>query len=218
MPSLEDHIIEESLAFARKKMKGLHSSHGWDHVERVITLAENLCASEPSADTFIVRTSAILHDIAREQEDSENGALCHAREGSSLAREFLTGLGLDINRTEHISDCIRTHRFRNSEKPATIEARILYDADKLDSIGATGIGRAFLFSGEIGARLHNPDNNVEGTGAYTSEDTAYREYMVKLRNVRERMLTRRGRELAEERHSFMEIFFTRLKREISGEL
>ena len=82
--------------------------------------------------------------------------------------------------------------------PETTEAKILFDADKLDSIGAVGIGRAFLFAGEVGARLHNKDRDLSPTKPYTKEDTAYREYMVKLRHSREKMLTKEGRRIAED--------------------
>lgn len=210
-------IIEEACAFARARMKKFHSSHGWDHVERVMRLAEIIRESEPSADPFITEAAATLHDIAREDENSAAGNICHARRGSIVALEFLTEKGVDKDRALHISDCILTHRYRDETPPASIEAKILYDADKLDSIGAVGIGRAFLFSGEIGARLHNTEIDVTKTEAYTDEDSAYREYMFKLRYIRDRMLTPRGKELAEERHHFMEIFFERLEREIKGE-
>ena len=205
------------MLFARDRMRRLHSSHGWDHVERVVRLALHIAATEPSADPFIVHASALLHDIARREQDESVGAVCHAETGSGLAYDFLVAQGLDGERAEMIRHCVLTHRFRNDRAPESVEARILYDADKLDSIGAVGIGRAFLFSGEVGARLHNTDGAVHLTEAYSSEDTAFREFTVKLRHVRDRMLTAEGRRLAEERHEFMEEFFERLRLEIAGE-
>ncbi len=95
---------------------------------------------------------------------------------------------------------------------------MLYDADKLDSIGAIGIGRAFLFSGEVSAKLHNPDIDIESTLAYSEEDTAYREFIKKLQFIREKMLTASGKKLAEGRHEFMNLFFNRLKDESKGVL
>jgi uncharacterized protein len=94
----------------------------------------------------------------------------------------------------------------------------LFDADKLDSIGAVGIGRAFLFAGEVGARLHNKDSDISKTKPYTREDTAFREYMVKLRWVRDRMFTKEGKRIAAERHKYMVDFFHRLDKETDGEL
>lgn len=199
-------------------MNRLHSSHGWDHVERVVNLAEQIASTEKDADLFIVKTAAILHDIARIDEVESGGRTCHAERGSRMAHDFLIGQGLDAERAGRIRACILAHRYRNDHVPETTEARILYDADKLDSIGAVGIGRAFLFSGEVGARLHNPDMDVSLTRAYSKEDTAYREYMVKLRYISGKMLTGGGRRLAEERHSFMVEFFDRIQKEYRGEL
>jgi uncharacterized protein len=97
-----------------------------------------------------------------------------------------------------------------------VEARVLFDADKLDAIGAVGVARAFLFAGEVGARLHNPDVDIEGTRSYSVDDTGYREYMLKLSKIKERMLTVTGREIASERHAFMENFFEQFVAEYEG--
>jgi uncharacterized protein len=114
--------------------------------------------------------------------------------------------------------CIAAHRFRDNKQPETPEARVLFDADKLDSIGAVGIGRAFLFAGEVGAKLHDKAVDPEKSLPYSEEDTAYREYLVKLRYVKDRMLTASGLELAKERHQFMTDFFERLNREVDGDI
>jgi uncharacterized protein len=97
-----------------------------------------------------------------------------------------------------------------------LEAKVLFDADKLDAIGAIGIARAFQFAGEIGAKFHNPSANPEDTEPYTEDDTGYREFMVKLRKIKQRMLTAEGLRRAEERHAFMEAFFKRFLKEHEG--
>ena len=135
-----------------------------------------------------------------------------------MARELLSEFGIEANKINKIVHCIETHRFRGNRIPNSKEAKILFDADKLDSIGAVGIGRAFLFAGEIGAKLHNKDADIDKTKPYTKEDTAYREYMVKLKKVKERMLTDGGKHIAEERHKFMVEFFDRLNNEVDGNL
>ncbi len=211
----EKEIIENAQSFAREKMKSLRSSHGWDHVHRVILLAMKIARVE-KADSFIVTTAAILHDIARDREDRSGGKICHAGHGAVIADKFLKQQGLDSDRRAHIAHCIESHRYRNSIVPETIEARVLFDADKLDSIGAIGIGRAFLFSGEVGARLHNPDIDVRSTHAYSEEDTAFREYAVKLQYVKKSMLTGEGRRIAAGRHEFMKLFFSRIQAEAKG--
>jgi uncharacterized protein len=138
--------------------------------------------------------------------------------GADMARKILSDEGLDKDRIDQMVHCIAAHRFRDNKQPETPEARVLFDADKLDSIGAVGIGRAFLFAGEVGAKLHDKAVDPEKSLPYSEEDTAYREYLVKLRYVKDRMLTASGLELAKERHQFMTDFFERLNREVDGDI
>lgn len=216
MDDYQNSIINLATEFARSRMKSLMASHGWDHVKRVLHLADKITVTEKDADPFIVKVSTILHDIARIEEDSNPGKVCHALLGSEIALAFLLDAHVDPSAAEHISQCILSHRFRNSHEPRTIEAKILYDADKLDSIGAVGIGRAFLFSGEVGAKLHDSDVDIHSTKPYSEDDTAYREYIAKLQYVKDRMLTREGKKIARERHNFMEVFFKRIDDEVKG--
>jgi uncharacterized protein len=135
-----------------------------------------------------------------------------------MARKILKAHGIEKETMEGIIHCIQTHRFRKRAVPISKEAKILFDADKLDSIGAVGIGRAFLFAGEVGARLHNKDINLRKTKPYTKEDTAYREYLIKLRKIKDRIFTKEGKRIARERHRFMVNFFERLNGETDGRL
>jgi uncharacterized protein len=209
--------IDRIREIARRHLEPDSGSHGWDHVERVRRLCEHIGAEE-GADLEVLALAACLHDIGRTEERASGGRLCHARRGAELAREILSECGYGPDTVERVAHCVATHRFRgDGDRPATLEARVLFDADKLDAIGAVGIGRAFLFAGEVGARLHNPERDVRTTSAYSREDTAYREFSVKLQEVRQRMLTAAGRRLAEERHRFMVAFFERLTRETLGQ-
>jgi uncharacterized protein len=133
-----------------------------------------------------------------------------------MAEPILRELGYSEEDQAAICHCIRAHRFRGSTEPETTEANIIFDADKLDSIGAIGIGRAFLFAGQIGARLHNAELDHTRTKAYSGEDTAYREFQVKMSKVRGQMLTAIGRQVARKRHEFMETLFAELNLEIYG--
>ena len=116
----------------------------------------------------------------------------------------------------NILHCIRSHRFRGNHTPETREAQVLFDADKLDAIGAVGVARAFLFAGEVGARLHNPDVRAEETQPYSDNDTGYREFRLKLRKIKNRLITGEGKRMAEDRHRFMEEFFQRFLEEYEG--
>lgn len=214
---LSDRLFERIRSDARSFFRDSRGSHDWDHTERVLQLCLRIGRKE-KADLGILKLAAVLHDIGRPEEDRTNGKVCHSAAGAVLARRILEKRGVPQEVIERIVHCIETHRFRKKAVPATKEARILFDADKLDSIGAVGIGRAFLFAGEVGARLHNKDCDLAKTRPYTKEDTAFREYMVKLRWIKDRMFTREGRRIARARHAFMVGFFARLDREIDGAL
>jgi uncharacterized protein len=202
---------------SRRLLEQEAGAHGWDHAERVWRLCEKIGIRE-GADLGILELAALLHDIGRGKEKASGGKVCHAAAGAEQAREILEQHGLPPETVERVTHCIAAHRFRGEgSRPRTLEARVLFDADKLDALGAVGVGRAFLFAGEVGARLHNPEVEIEKTRSYSQEDTAFREFSVKLRKIRDRMLTATGRRMAEDRHGFMVEFFERLHREVRGD-
>ena len=207
--------VERIRRMTRRIFNAARGSHGWDHTLRVVRLCEWIGPLE-GADLTVLRIAAYLHDIGRSRQDEANGAVCHAAKGAQMAAKLLRSLNLNAEQRENVLHCIRSHRYRSTPHPATLEARILFDADKLDAIGAVGVARAFLFAGELGARLHCPEVAVDQSEAYGPEDTGYREYMVKLRFVHQRMLTDTGRRLAAARHDFMARFFDRFLLEIDG--
>lgn len=203
---------------AKKFFSGARGSHAWDHTQRVYRLCLHLGKKE-KADLMILKLAAILHDIGRKKQYDSGGKVCHAEVGAKLAERLLTRHQVNQNIIHHVVACIKTHRFRGNQVPQSKEAKILFDADKLDAIGATGIGRAFLFAGEIGSKLHNDKStDLTKTKEYSKEDTAYREFVLKLSKVKNKMLTRIGKNMAQERHNFMISFFDRLNQEVDGEL
>lgn len=208
---------DEIMETARTCLEADSGSHGWDHVERVWKLCEHIGSAE-GADLEILEPAAYLHDICRAEEKASGGKVCHARLGAEQAREILAEHGYREEKIKRVSHCIEAHRFRrNRVDPESLEAKVLFDADKLDAMGAVGVGRAFLFAGEVGARLHNPEADIGNTRAYSTEDTAFREFSVKLSKIKDRMLTATGKRMAEERHRFMKAFFERLTREVHGQ-
>jgi uncharacterized protein len=214
---MDRELLEAIKARAEAHFANAPGSHDWSHTERVRRLCQHIGARE-GADLEIVEIAALLHDIGRDAQDRARGRVCHAEVGSRRARRLLTEVGLDAQRIERVLHCIESHRFRGQQRPQTKEAQVLFDADKLDSIGAVGIGRAFLFAGEVGAKVHNGGIDLQQTHSYSKEDTAYREFSVKLRRVKDHMLTAEGRRIAVGRHRFMERFFQRLQEEVEGKL
>ncbi|GBC63521.1 phosphohydrolase [Desulfonema ishimotonii] len=213
----EANLVEQVRAQVRHFFEDARGSHGWDHTRRVCRLCEQIGAAE-QADMTVLRIAALLHDIGRADQDRANGEICHARQGAKRAVPLLRPLDLSAERKENILHCIRCHRFRGENVPETPEAKVLFDADKLDGIGAVGVARAYLFAGEIGARLHSSGVPPEETAPYSREDTGYREFRVKLCGVKDRMLTPTGRKMAEDRHAFMTAFFDRFLAEYEGRL
>ena len=119
------------------------SAHDAEHVRRVLYLALEIAESEPSADRDVLIAACLLHDIGRE-EQFRDPSLCHAQVGAEKAYRFLLDHDFSEDFAAHVRDCIRTHRFRSGDPPATIEARILFDADKLDVTGASRHGADLL--------------------------------------------------------------------------
>ena len=209
-------IVKNIAAVARSCFAEAAGSHGWGHTCRVCRLSLRIGRVE-GADLEALAVAAYLHDIGRSEEGMTQGAICHAQRGAEMAEDLLRGYSMAADRRRNIIHCIATHRFRGEKRPETLEAKCLFDADKLDAIGAVGIARAYLFAGELGAKLHNPHLRPEDTEPYTREDTGYREYKLKLSKIKDRMLTGEGKRMALERHHFMEQFFERFLLEYEGE-
>jgi uncharacterized protein len=213
----DEALLQEIATAANNYFDEARGSHGWDHVERVVKLCEHIGPLE-KCDMTVLRLAALLHDIGRSESDKASGSVCHAELGADMARAELEKEDAEPALVEAVVHCIATHRFRGGAEPASIEAKVLFDADKLDGIGAVGIGRAFLFAGEVGAQLHDPRADHDETEPYGRQDTAHREYMVKLRHVKDRLLTKTGKAMATARHRFMEEFFARLDAETRGDV
>ncbi len=213
--SEHDVLINRIKKIAKSCFDSARGSHDWEHTLRVCKLCERMGPGE-GADMDVLLSAAYLHDIGRRYQDASNGTVCHAEKGAQLAESLLNGLPLSEAQKQNIVHCIQSHRFRGLHAPQTPEAKVLFDADKLDAIGAVGVARAYLFAGEVGARLHNPDADIQNTRPYSEDDTGFREYKVKLCKIKERILTHEGRKLAGERHRFMEDFFNRFLEEYEG--
>jgi uncharacterized protein len=190
--------------------------HDFDHILRVLALTERIGVAE-GADLEVLRAAALLHDVGR--DEAEALGQDHAEYAAKRAREILADSPSE--KVEAVVKAIVAHRFRTGPPPATLEGRVLFDADKLDAIGAIGIARAFAYSGRAGKRLWAPvtDDYLERwqTGRVEpDEHTAVHEYVVKLSRLKEQLFTPTARRVAEKRHAVMARFFERLADEVAG--
>jgi len=200
------------------------SAHGIHHTERVYHLCKKL--SSEKVDEDVLLPAAILHDIARDQEDNDDSRKTdHAELGAEMSEKILMEIGFEQNKIEEIKHCIRTHRFRGNKKSETIEAKILSDADKLDAIGAVGVARMFMLAGQFEEHIYrfvDPELYAEknmtqdGMVKKISDHSPNLEYELKLKKIPERLYTEKAKEIAKERLDHMESFFSRLEREIEG--
>lgn len=175
-------------------------------------------------DTLI--PAALLHDIARSIEDKDpSGISDHAIIGAEMAENILTKLDYKKEAVQKIKHCIMSHRFRSGNNPETIEAKILFDADKLDVIGAIGLARSFMVAGQHGERLFRDiplgeyiQKNIGENGRIkdNSQHAINLEYELKLKKIPERLYTQKAKEISLGRIAYMEDFFDTLRGEIDG--
>lgn len=202
------------------------SAHNLDHVFRVYNLCLLISKYEEGVDLDILIPAALLHDIARvEESQDKTGKIDHAILGSEIAEGILKQLGYGEEKIEKIKHCIVTHRFRTGNEPKTIEAKILFDSDKLDVIGASGIARTFMLAGQFGQRLtldgtfneYLNKNTVEnGRLKDVSKHSPFIEYEVKFKKIPDKLYTNKAKEIGKERIKFMDEYFNTLKLEIEG--
>jgi uncharacterized protein len=189
------------------------SAHDFDHVLRVVTLADRIAAAE-GADRDVVHAAALLHDIGLDE-----GRAGHETSAANRAKDILGAQGYDESFCNAVAHAIESHRFRSGPTPQTLEAQVLFDADKLDAIGAIGVARAFAFGAHRGQKLWGvvpPDYVDQPAGADPRTHTAVHEFHVKLSKIKDRLFTATGKQIAAERHAFMVRFYEQLDREVKG--
>lgn len=191
------------------------SAHDAEHVYRVLNNALVIAKGMKAVDHDVLIAACLLHDIARPEQIADP-RLCHAAVGSEKAYSFLTSKGFSDAFACRVRDCIRTHRFRRNDPPQSLEGKILFDADKLDVVGAVGIARTLVYKGTVSDPLYtrNPDGTIsDGTEGEIS--SFFREYKFKLEKLYDRFYTEKGRELAQERKAAAESFYCNLYNEIN---
>lgn len=190
------------------------SAHGKDHIYRVLYQALEIAKTEENVDYDVLIIACLLHDVGRKEQFADP-KVCHAMAGAEKAYKFLTENGFETEFAEKIRHCIQAHRYRESNQPQTLEAKILFDADKLDVVGAMGIARTLLYKGKMEEPLYSllPDGSVsDGTG--DTELSFFQEYKYKLEGLYSKFYTKKAAELAKERQAAAVEFYNSLYKEV----
>ena len=192
------------------------SAHDKHHIYRVLYAAVDIANYEENVDYDVLIAAALLHDIGREKQ-FENLNLCHAQIGSEMAYEFLLTINWNRQKASHVKECISSHRYRRTNLPQSIEAKILFDADKLDAAGAMGIARTLIYGGQVTEPLYiiDDDGNIltEDGGAEIS--SFLQEYNYKLKKVYTSFYTEHAKKISADRQKTAINFYDGLYKEIS---
>jgi uncharacterized protein len=206
---------------ARSWYASADAVHDFEHVLRVYRTAERLGQQE-GADLEILRAAALLHDAADAAPGTDSKRAEHQHASAEFAAKVLKEEGWPAERIAAVAHCIRAHRYRDdSEPPESLEAKILFDADKLDVLGAIGAARVIAYAALVGSPFYFPPSQQflqSGQEQPGEPHSAYHEHLFKLRKVGERMFTPSAKALAAERLAYLDAFFERLMAEWRGEM
>lgn len=200
------------------------AAHDFDHLVRVMALADTIAARE-GGDLPTIWAAVALHDIGQPRELRHGGD--HALIGAAMAAELLQDTQFPQAVIPAVQQAIREHRMTGGILPGTIAGCVLFDADKIDGLGAIGIGRLYMITGRYNQKVYTPvpaeieepvDPALVRQLRRRPDYSPSIEFQLLFGNLPDRMATATGRELARERYTFMEEFFTRLRREAEGEL
>lgn len=198
-------IIEETVIFVKKTLQGAEGGHDWFHTHRVFLNSQKIAESE-KVDTLVVALGALLHDIADAKFHNGDETI-----GPKLAKEFLISIAVDKEIIDHIINIINHISFKNSlekgKRFTSPELHVIQDADRLDAIGAIGVARAFNYGGFKNREIYNPEIapnlNMSKKEYKNSTTPTINHFYEKLLLLKDKMNTKMGRKLAEERHLFM---------------
>lgn len=199
----EDYALVESYMLSCME----DSAHDKEHVYRVLYNALDIAQTEEGVNHDVLICACLLHDIGR-REQFENPSVCHAEAGADKAYAFLKEHGFAEEFAGAVRDCIRTHRFRKGSPPQGMEAKILFDADKIDVSGAIGIARTLVYKGKVSEPLYTlrRDGRVSN-GEGDERPSFFQEYKYKLENLYSGFHTVRGAEIAKQRQGAAVAFY-----------
>ncbi|MNH99990.1 putative hydrolase [compost metagenome] len=208
-------ILEAAQAYVKQKLEKDSSGHDWWHIYRVVQTTRTL-AEQEQADGFVCELAALLHDMADEKLNTDPAAAERELEG------WLEASGAGAEATAHVLEIIRTMSFKGGKRPPmrTLEGMVVQDADRLDAIGAVGIARVFAYSGWKGRPIHDPAmlprEQLTAEQYRSGDDTAINHFYEKLLKLKQLMNTGYAKQMAEERHRFMELYLEQFDLEWAG--
>ena len=202
---------KEILKIVEEKFKNVkYGQYYFEHTLRVTRLATKIAEKE-NANKEIVEIASLLHDIARPEEDNKI-IEDHAKEGAKKAREILKSLKYDEKFINEVCYCIENHRFSHGKKPETLESKILQDADRLDAIGAIGLINAIIAAHETKLKIYDP--SLTPKQKYDGKPTTLINLLIeKMLKIKDTLNTKTAKELAEDRHKFLESFLNQFLKE-----
>ena len=212
-------MIEKTIAFVKEKLRGAEAGHDWFHIERVYKNALLIAKDDPETDLLVVQLGALLHDIADSKFHNGDEQI-----GPQTARQFLLENNVNENVIEKVIKIIENISFKGGiqREYTSRELDIVQDADRLDAIGAIGIARTFNYGGFKNRELYNPEinPNLNMTKEEYKNSTAptINHFYEKLLLLKDKMNTPKGKELAQQRHEFMEQFLAQFYKEWNGEM
>jgi uncharacterized protein len=197
----------------KKIYEGRDPAHDLQHILRVYKNAE-LIGKREGAEMEVLLAAVLLHDIVVYPKGSAKSSKS-ADDSADMAEKILKGYRVSKEKIDRISYCIRTHSYSRRLVPATLEGKILQDADRLDALGAIGIARTFSVGGSEDRMFYNPDDPFWKTGRKPDDrQWTLDHFQAKLLRLKDSMHTKAAQEMAEERTRFMEQFIEQLKKEL----
>ncbi len=191
------------------------SAHDCEHIYRVLYTALQIAKDEENVNYDVLIAACLLHDVGRKEQFVDPG-LCHAAVGAEKAEKLLRENGFTPDFAGAVAHAIRTHRFRKAMQPETLEAKILFDADKLDVTGAIGIARTLMYKADMAEPLYHvlPDGRISD-GTEDLGPSFFREYKFKLEKMYDRFYTKTGEAMARQRQRIAADFYESLYREVN---
>ena len=209
--------IEQTVEFVKESLKNAEGGHDWWHVYRVWQTAKTIGEKE-EVNMEVVELAALLHDIADSKFRGGDEEV-----GPQKAADFLRNISVDLETVQHVQEIIRNISYKTSFEQTSFnskELKVVQDADRLDAIGAMGIARAFSYGGFKQREFYNPgippNLNMSKEEYKKSNAPTINHFYEKLLLLKDKMNTTAGREMALQRHLFMETFLEQFYAEWHG--